>query len=461
MPIVKFEVQIGNERIQADINTNERLGVLNSRLINAYCELHPFIRPLCVLVKFYTKARGLNDPSGAKGPVTFSSYTLILMVIAYLQNIDFLPNLQDPDLIAQHGVTPRRFFSTPKVRWRRGQMTKLVGSVGWDVTFVEELDDWNPPPTTLRELARGFFDYYGETFDPQQNCISIQNGAPSPRAKAYVPESNFEKEILARKNGKQSLQGGEMSAEEMRRQENEDAVLEAFAEERAKKLVGDEDGPNAGFDLLHGDQDDGLEENFDAQDQELDRASRSSSPVAFENFHEPERWATRLLVVQDPFDLTRNTSNNVDADLVELLRAVSIGANALRVLIHTNDEYLPQQFRRARDLIDQGESIDVICSSIKNDPDYVSLAEQRRALRKVKTRAERLAHLKTQKMLRKKDKGDSSDAGGPEVTGEEGEEGSVAGSERGAEDEDALPEDASLIGKMDKLGLKHFAAGAS
>jgi hypothetical protein len=121
--------------IQADINTNERLGqfpaclapplltllpptagVLNSRLINAYCNLHPLVRPLCVFLKFWAKQRGLNDPSGHQGPVTFSSYTLILLVIAYLQTIDVLPNLQDPKLIAEANVPRTRFYSTPKVR---------------------------------------------------------------------------------------------------------------------------------------------------------------------------------------------------------------------------------------------------------------------------------------------------------------------------------------------------------
>lgn len=62
VPIVKFEVKIGDQRIQADINTNERLGVLNSRLINAYCELHPFIRPLCVLVKVRKTWRKFLNP---------------------------------------------------------------------------------------------------------------------------------------------------------------------------------------------------------------------------------------------------------------------------------------------------------------------------------------------------------------------------------------------------------------
>lgn len=73
--------------------------------------MNPLVRPLSVFIKFWAKQRGLNDPSGT--PTTFSSYTLILLVISYLQHLDLLPNLQDPELIASTGTAPNRFFSTP------------------------------------------------------------------------------------------------------------------------------------------------------------------------------------------------------------------------------------------------------------------------------------------------------------------------------------------------------------
>ncbi|KAK4693193.1 hypothetical protein P7C70_g8974, partial [Phenoliferia sp. Uapishka_3] len=187
VPIVKFEAKVGKEVIQVDINTNERLGVLNSRLLNAYCSLHPAVRPLCVFLKFWSKQRELNDPGGVKGPVTFSSYTLILLAVAYLQSVDLLPNLQDPFLISRTGTPRETFWTRPRVgggRPGRSQKRTVQPSIGWDVTFVEELPEgleWKADEIELEELAKGFFGYYMREFEMERMIVSIQNGTPMER----------------------------------------------------------------------------------------------------------------------------------------------------------------------------------------------------------------------------------------------------------------------------------------
>ncbi len=66
--------------IEGDININERFGLHNSLMIKSYCDLRPrLVRPLIFFVKQWAKMRELNDPSGSKGPASFSSYTLALM----------------------------------------------------------------------------------------------------------------------------------------------------------------------------------------------------------------------------------------------------------------------------------------------------------------------------------------------------------------------------------------------
>lgn len=71
--------------IDCDININDRLGLINTRLMENYCKLVPDIKLICLTIKRWAKYCDLNDSSGRNGPRTFSSYTLVLMVIGYLQ----------------------------------------------------------------------------------------------------------------------------------------------------------------------------------------------------------------------------------------------------------------------------------------------------------------------------------------------------------------------------------------
>jgi DNA polymerase sigma len=72
--------------LDCDLNTNDQLGLWNTQLISRYCDLAPdLVRPMIMAIKRWAKSHGMNDPSGQYGPVTFSSYALVLMVIGFLQ----------------------------------------------------------------------------------------------------------------------------------------------------------------------------------------------------------------------------------------------------------------------------------------------------------------------------------------------------------------------------------------
>ncbi|BGP19664.1 hypothetical protein JCM10213v2_007760 [Rhodosporidiobolus nylandii] len=390
VPICKFKVMIDGHLIEADLNTNERLGVFNSRLINSYCNLHPVVRPLSVFIKFWAKQRGLNNPSGT--PTTFSSYTLILMIIAYLQTLNLLPNLQSASLIEQTGTERTRFFSTPKGRSKRYK--RIVRSVGWDVTFVEydegPPEGYEPREVDIVELARGFFRYYGgpdpshspssssapstapaspdpsaaspspalaapaapeqeqRYFDPQTQIVSICSGSPLSRVRRYREMAEIRRQQdrertadLKRRMGLLAVSsGGEgegiVSQEEETRQDDEDAVVAAFGAAPEPETV-------------------------EAAKQETVRLpgrpdSRASDPLEYEEYEEPERWSDHLMVVQDPFILTRNCAGNVSEEWVEELRV---------------------QMRRAASLISARAPLSEICASVKGDPNYRSVAQLR------------------------------------------------------------------------------------
>ncbi|KAJ3182459.1 hypothetical protein HDU85_002556 [Gaertneriomyces sp. JEL0708] len=77
--------------LHCDINFGNMLGVYNSRLLRAYTLLDPRVRPLIMLIKHWARNREINDSAGGG---TISSYAFSLMVINYLQVAGVLPSLQ-------------------------------------------------------------------------------------------------------------------------------------------------------------------------------------------------------------------------------------------------------------------------------------------------------------------------------------------------------------------------------
>ncbi|KAJ3120638.1 hypothetical protein HK100_012706 [Physocladia obscura] len=89
VPIVKFYDPEFN--LNVDVNVGNALGIENSRLIREYLELDVRIRDVIIIIKYWAKMRNLND--SAEGG-TFSSYALTLMVINFMQILCHIPSLQ-------------------------------------------------------------------------------------------------------------------------------------------------------------------------------------------------------------------------------------------------------------------------------------------------------------------------------------------------------------------------------
>lgn len=87
-----------------DLNLNDLGGYYNSQLILEYCKQSPYLlRPLIHIVKTWSKARKLNDPSGQYGPPSLSSYCWVLICIAFCQDVGIVTNLQHPELLRKSG----------------------------------------------------------------------------------------------------------------------------------------------------------------------------------------------------------------------------------------------------------------------------------------------------------------------------------------------------------------------
>ncbi|OAV89159.1 hypothetical protein PTTG_28780 [Puccinia triticina 1-1 BBBD Race 1] len=200
-PIVKLRSPTG--RFSIDLNCNNRLGCRNSALLRAYHDLSPLVfRALGMAVKQWAKARGFCDPSGRNGPISASSYTLILLLIAYLQAINHLPNLQDPEYI-QHlcghpcpdliriiktPVQPAKPLKPPAPRPSPSLQainTSFVPAppAPFHWTQAHSADRIGDPAGLNRLVAQlllGFFAFY-DAFDFRSYIVSIRDGRPLRR----------------------------------------------------------------------------------------------------------------------------------------------------------------------------------------------------------------------------------------------------------------------------------------
>ncbi|KAL0089732.1 hypothetical protein F4703DRAFT_1479676 [Phycomyces blakesleeanus] len=92
VPICKFDVL--PHRIHCDISVNNLMSSTNTRLLKAYSELDPRVRPFIYAIKEFVKRRNINDASNG----SLSSYSYTLMGLWYLMTCDppVIPNLQNP-----------------------------------------------------------------------------------------------------------------------------------------------------------------------------------------------------------------------------------------------------------------------------------------------------------------------------------------------------------------------------
>ncbi|XP_067375955.1 poly(A) RNA polymerase GLD2 isoform X2 [Channa argus] len=90
VPILRFREK-GSD-LEFDLNVNNIVGIRNTFLLRSYAYADLRIRPMILVIKKWARHNQINDAS--KG--TLSSYTLVLMVLHYLQTLNepVVPSLQ-------------------------------------------------------------------------------------------------------------------------------------------------------------------------------------------------------------------------------------------------------------------------------------------------------------------------------------------------------------------------------
>ncbi|GLH11618.1 Poly(A) RNA polymerase gld-2 homolog A [Gryllus bimaculatus] len=155
VPILKF--RDARWDVEVDINCNSNVAIRNTHLLYCYSICDWRVRPLVTIVKLWAARHRINDAKN----MTISSYSLVLMVIHFLQC-----GVSPPVLPCLGELYPDMFS------WQR---------------HVLEIDVHQPPPEyfqsmnnqPLGKLLLDFFQYYLQ-FDYSRFALSVRLGTKIP-----------------------------------------------------------------------------------------------------------------------------------------------------------------------------------------------------------------------------------------------------------------------------------------
>ncbi|XP_060274796.1 poly(A) RNA polymerase GLD2 isoform X12 [Ovis aries] len=140
VPIVKFRDKVSC--VEFDLNVNNIVGIRNTFLLRTYAYLENRVRPLVLVIKKWASHHDINDASRG----TLSSYSLVLMVLHYLQT------LPEPILPSIQKIYPESF--SPSIQLH------LVHQAPCNVPPYLSKNDSN-----LGDLLLGFLKYYATEFE--------------------------------------------------------------------------------------------------------------------------------------------------------------------------------------------------------------------------------------------------------------------------------------------------------
>ncbi|KAK2193559.1 hypothetical protein NP493_10g07028 [Ridgeia piscesae] len=156
VPILKFTDAVS--RVECDLNVNNSVGIRNTHLLNSYSKMDVRLAPLVVFAKHWAKTQSINDAKNG----TISSYSLVLMIIHFLQC-----GCSPPVLTSLQQEYPERFDKSKDIRL---------------LSLNEPLPPYSSRNTeSVGELFIGFLRYYAHEFDFSNLGISIRQGCTMPR----------------------------------------------------------------------------------------------------------------------------------------------------------------------------------------------------------------------------------------------------------------------------------------
>ncbi|KAF1743270.1 hypothetical protein MXB_1117, partial [Myxobolus squamalis] len=164
-----LRLRITSLQLSCDITLNNHLALCNNQLLLAYFKLCSFLdkTPNSTLfsVVFLLKVWLYQNHLKGMAFNQMNSYALIIMIIFFFQNQNYLPSLQKPNsLWLKHPLTINNFSSNT--------------IEGWDCCFVNDLTifhEYFVRPNLITTMKR-IFVFYTREFDFNTHVIDIRNG---------------------------------------------------------------------------------------------------------------------------------------------------------------------------------------------------------------------------------------------------------------------------------------------
>ncbi|XP_058446222.1 poly(A) RNA polymerase gld-2 homolog B-like isoform X3 [Malaya genurostris] len=169
VPILRFRDTTNS--IVVDLNYNNSVGIRNTHLLYCYSQMDWRVRPLTLVVKMWAQHHNINDAKN----MTISSYSLVLMVIHFLQY-----GVSPPILPCLHAMHPDKFVVCESLQ-RMSDFSNL------DLTETVEPYK-NDNSQSLGELFLQFLEYYAN-FDYTHYAISVRTASVIPIESARVARS--------------------------------------------------------------------------------------------------------------------------------------------------------------------------------------------------------------------------------------------------------------------------------
>lgn len=156
VPILRFTDR--RHKVEVDINFNNSVGIRNTHLLYCYSQLEWRLRPIAMTIKQWAQYHNINNAKN----MTISSYSLMLMVIHFLQ-----AGVNPPVLPCLHKMYPEKFYILQPTDFGYVDMNEIMPP--YQSENVQ----------TLGELVLNFLHYYS-VFEYNKLAISVRVGGVLP-----------------------------------------------------------------------------------------------------------------------------------------------------------------------------------------------------------------------------------------------------------------------------------------
>lgn len=340
VPILKVMDPVSS--FQLDICLNNELGHYNTNLLSNYASMDSRVRPLCLLVKYWAKRRGIND--AYRG--TLSSYAFVLLIIQFLQTRDrpVIPCLQR--MVKGKAVEEGARLPVLNVDSQDG----VSCNVHFDSSFAR-FDGGNDE--TLGELLVGFLYHYAFEFKYREQVACVRLGRLISKEEKEWDESSVSR-LLERARLQAEAEEDEKESRIARRQARKEVgkattvrnapQMSLFNDQNFPSLgstppVGGSSSSSTGPGAWNTAAGAGLNGSVGAGPSSNDTDTDEDSAVNGARREAAERKIRKVtrhvFCIEDPFDLTHDLGRNIDAETLEVVRYEFIRAHA--ILVATGD----------------------------------------------------------------------------------------------------------------------------